>query len=86
MYDVAAKGWSVDVYGTTVTCHALEQGEEINDTMVGCTDYTVRQLSSEGTETATSVVATGAVNEGDARAYKRVGDVFVKALVAATTR
>jgi hypothetical protein len=82
VYDVVAKGWSVDVYGKTVVCHALEEGENVNDTLVGCTDFTVRNLISEGTETATSVVATGAVNSGDARANKRVGDIFVKALAA----
>ncbi len=81
VYDVAAKGWIVDVYGTTVTCHALEEGEEVNDTLVGCTDNTVRELVTDGTETATSVVATGAVNDGDARGFKRVGDIFIKALV-----
>jgi hypothetical protein len=82
VYDVVAKGWIVDVYGTTVTCHALEEGVEVNDTLVGCTDSTVRDLESGGTETATSVVATGAVNTGDARAFKRLGDVFLKAFVA----
>ena len=81
LYDVVAKGWIVDVYGTTVTCHALEEGEGVNDTLVGCTDNTVRELATSGAETATSVVATGAVNDGDARGFKRLGDIFIKALV-----
>lgn len=84
VYDVVAKGWIVDVYGTTVTCHTLEEGEGVNDTLVGCTDNTVRDLVSSGTETATSVVATGAVNDGDARGFKRVGDIYIKALVQAS--
>jgi hypothetical protein len=84
VYDVAAKGWSVDVGNPVFTVHALEEGQNVNDTIVGCTDGTVRTLSNTGTEVITSVVATGSVNSGDARAFKRIGDVFVKALVAAS--
>jgi hypothetical protein len=84
VYDVAAKGWSVDVGNPTFTVHALEEGPNVNDTIVGCSDGTVRTLSNTGTEVVTSVVATGSVNSGDARAFKRIGDVFIKALVTAS--
>ena len=80
--DTIAQGWSVDVGQYPFTVHALEEGPETNTAMVGCTDGTVRVLGSGVTETlATSVVVTGAQNAGDARAWKRVGDVFIKALV-----
>lgn len=80
VYDVAAKGWSTDAYGAVVTVHALEEGQQVNGTLVGCVDNTVRTLSGGAAETAISVVATGAMNSGDARAFKRIGDVFIKAL------
>jgi len=84
VYDVAAKGWSVDIGNPTFTVHALEEGQNVNDTIVGCSDSTVRVLSSTGTEVVTSIVATGSINSGDARAFKRIGDVFIKALVTAS--
>lgn len=84
VYDVAGKGWSVDVGNPTFSVHALDEGPNVNDTVVGCSDNTVRVLQSGGTEVATSVIATGSVNAGDARAFKRLGDVYIKALVAAS--
>jgi len=84
VYDQIAGGWSVDVGQYPFTAHALEEGPETNTVMVGCTDGTVRVLGSGNPETATSVVIPGCQNAGDARAFKRVGDVFIKALVAAS--
>jgi hypothetical protein len=84
VFDQIAGGWSVDVGQYPFTVHALEEGPDTNTTMVGCTDGSVRVLGSGNSETATSVVVTGANNAGDARAFKRVGDVFIKALVAAS--
>jgi hypothetical protein len=42
----------------------------------------VLQTGVGASESVATVVATGADNAGDARAKKRVGDVFVKALIA----
>ncbi len=84
VFDEIGGGWSVDVGGKPFTVHALEEGPDTNTVMVGCTDGTVRTLGSGGAETATSVVVPGVQNAGDARAFKRVGDVFIKALVAAS--
>ena len=85
VFDEAAKGWSVDVGSPVFTCHGSDygasSGNPVSDTAVGCVDNTVRVLQSGGSESADSVVATGADNAGDARALKRVGDVFVKALI-----
>ena len=80
VYGEAEKGWMVDVGQSAFTAHASEYAPGVNDTAVGCADSTVRLLSSSGTEVCTSVVATGADNAGDARAPKRISDVFVRAI------
>lgn len=82
VYDVQAKGWVPDAYQFPVTVHSLQEGK-VNQTLVGCSDGSVRALSGTGTETATCVLLTHAENGGDARADKSVGDIFVKASVAA---
>ena len=82
--DGAAKGWSVDVGGFPFTCHGVDYGPSVSDTVVGCSDGSVRVVggtAGPGSETPDSVVATAADNGGDARALKRVGDVFLRALV-----
>ena len=74
-------------YGATIDpLHFPEPAmNPVSDTVVGCVDGSVRILSAAGfiagygVELATSVVATGADNGGDARALKRIGDVFVRA-------
>jgi hypothetical protein len=81
VFDEAAKGWSVDVGSPAFTAHGIDYGSAVSDTVVGCADGSVRVLQAVGTEVATSIVATGADNAGDARALKRVGDVFVKAVI-----
>jgi hypothetical protein len=84
VFDEAAKGWSVDVGNPVFTAHGRDYASAVSDTVVGCADGSVRILQAGGTEAATSVLATGADNAGDARALKRIGDVFIKALVAAS--
>lgn len=84
VYDEAAQGWSVDVGQSAFSCHASDSAAGVAETAVGCADNTVRVLESGGTETATSIVATAADNSGDARALKRISDVFIRALVAAS--
>lgn len=82
VYDVAARGWSVDAYQYPVTVHALEEGPQ--GTLTGCGDGSIRALG-EGTEVATSVIATGAVNAGDDRAGKTLGDLYLKALIESSS-
>jgi hypothetical protein len=88
VFDEAAKGWSVDAGNPAFVCHGIDygaaSGAPVSDTVVGCVDGSVRILQSGGAESALSVVATGADNAGDARALKRLGDVFVKALITAS--
>jgi hypothetical protein len=81
VYDTIAKGWSVDVGEYPFTAHALEEGPETNTVMVGCADSSVRTLGLANYETGNAVVVPGAQNAGDARAFKRIGDVFIKAIV-----
>lgn len=84
VFDVAGGGWIIDTYQHTVTTHALEEGPNVNGVLVGCADGTVRNLATGGSETGvSSIVATGSNTFGDARAFQRIGDVFVKALIAA---
>lgn len=80
-YDIAGKGWCVDAYTPRVNCHLWAVGQ-VDQLLVGCADGTVRQLQDGNTETATAVIVTRSENAGDDRAFKRVGDVFVKALVS----
>ena len=88
VYDEAAKGWSVDIGNPVFTAHSVDYGASsgipTSDTAVGCADGTVRTLQAFGTESVASIVATGADNAGDARALKRLGDVFIKALIEAS--
>jgi hypothetical protein len=83
VYDMEAKGWSVDVYNPTVNYHAWAAGD-VYQILTGCSDGTVRQFDSTGTETSTAVIATPCINSGDVRAQKRLGDVYIKALITAS--
>jgi hypothetical protein len=69
----------VDVGSPTFTCHVSEEGPNVNDTLVGCSDNTVRILDGSASESATSIVIPGAFNAAQGRALKRLGDVFFKA-------
>jgi len=84
VYDEVAEGWSVDVGQTAFSAHSGDYAPNVNDTAVGCADGSVRVLQSAGTEVAISAVLTPVDNGGDARAFKRLGDVFIKALIAAS--
>jgi len=79
VYDIAAGGWVFDVYQVAVAVHALEEGPGVNNTLVGCTDGTVKPLALAGNETATSVVVVPADTKGDQRADKQFGDLFIEA-------
>lgn len=81
VWEAATGGWSVDIYADPVTVHALGEGPDINDVVLGTEGGFLRLLSNTGTEIATSVIATGSTNAGDARALKRIGDAFLKAQI-----
>jgi hypothetical protein len=83
VYDVEAKGWSVDVYTPTVNCHLWAVGP-VAQLLTGCSDGTVRQLITGGTETGTSVVLSRSEDGGSSRIVKRMGGWFLRAVAAAT--
>jgi hypothetical protein len=60
VFDIGAQGWVVDVYGVPVTTHVLEEGPDINGTLVGCTDGTVRPMVS-GAEASSTTHVTPAI-------------------------
>lgn len=78
VYDVAAHGWVPDVYADPVIFHSLEEGQ-VNQTLVGCSSGAVRPLVGGAAEAATCVIATPAMNAGEARQNKTIGDIFMKA-------
>jgi hypothetical protein len=80
VYDMEAKGWSVDVTNPVANCHA--HPVEANQILVGCVDGTVRAFDNAGTETGTAVISTGSQNGGSSRTTKRIGGVFLRALAA----
>jgi hypothetical protein len=60
VFDEAAMGWILDTYTPNATIHAANEGQSQQGVLVGCSDSTVRQLTSSGTETITGTVATPA--------------------------
>jgi hypothetical protein len=80
VYDMEAKGWSVDLTSPVANCHSLPV--EANQILVGCVDGTVRAFDSAGTETGSAIISTGSQNGGSARTVKRIGGVFLRALAA----
>jgi hypothetical protein len=59
VFDTAADGWILDQYtGPIPTTHAADEGESQQGILVGCSDGTVRLMSSSGTETVTGTVLT----------------------------
>lgn len=79
VYDIAAKGWVVDVYQFPVSVHVLEEGAGINGVLCGCLDGKIRPLKDSGAETCTSVVLMPSFNAGDSRAQKHFGDLYIEA-------
>ena len=62
VFDIRAKGWVWDSYGMSQpTIHAANEGETQQGTLVGCSDGTVRLMSSEATEDISGVVLTAAI-------------------------
>ena len=81
VYDIVAQGWIIDQYQTPVITHVLEEGPDANGTLVGCLDGTIRSLSSSGTETGSCILLTPAVDGGELRGNKQIGDLFLRASI-----
>lgn len=80
VFDIAAGGWVVDVYGTPVAIHILEEGAGVNGVLCGCTDGTVRPFTDSSSESAVSVLLMPAFNAGETRAQKHFGDLYIEAV------
>jgi hypothetical protein len=78
VYDIQGKGWVVDAYQYPVRIHRLEEGGNVNGTLVGCSDGSVRPLVDSGVELACAVVLTRCETAGDVRAQKHWGDIYVE--------
>ena len=76
VYDINNHGWIWDVYTPSVTIHASSDGQSQQGVLIGCNDFTVRQLvSGGGTETITGIVATPAFG---GRGYMHCGMAVVE--------
>jgi hypothetical protein len=78
VFDEAAMGWVYDLYTPPVTIHASNEGQSLQGTLAGCSDGTVRQMASAGTEAATAVLLTPAWDKGDTRAQAQWGDLYIE--------
>ncbi|HEX5426659.1 MAG TPA: hypothetical protein VFW94_24315 [Candidatus Acidoferrales bacterium] len=61
IFDEAAMGWVFDQKTPEPTCYASGEGSSYQSFLAGCTDGTLRQLSSAGTETVTGTVLSPAI-------------------------
>jgi hypothetical protein len=75
VFDEAAMGWVIDAYTPSATIHASNEGQSQQGVLVGCSDGSVRQLASGGTETITGIVATPAFG---GRGYMHCGQAVVE--------
>jgi hypothetical protein len=75
VFDIGAAAWIWDVKNPTSTTHAANQGESLGGVLVGCSDGTVRQLASGGTESVTGLALTGAMG---GKGYQHCGMIVVE--------
>jgi hypothetical protein len=79
VFDIAGKGWVWDLYEHPVVTHTVEEGDNINGVLCGCTDGTVRPLADSTSENATCVVLMPCDTAGDVRSQKHWGDLYIEA-------
>lgn len=77
-YDIKAGAWVLDIYQYPCILHVLEEGPNINGTLTGNNDGSIRPLTRFGAETGCAIVLTGCFNAGDTRAQKHWGDVYIE--------
>jgi hypothetical protein len=78
VYDIKGEGWVVDQYQYPARIHRLEEGGNVNGTLVGCSDGSVRPLVDSGVENACAIVLTRCETASDLRALKHWGDVYIE--------
>jgi len=79
VYDIEAKGWSVDSYTPAANCHAWSVGN-LYQILLGCIDGTIRAFDSTATEAQNAVIMTRSENLGSTRVVKRISGVFLRAV------
>ncbi len=67
-----------DIHIPTVVCRGANEGQSIQGELCGCSDGTLRQMASMGTEAATAVWLTPAWDKGDTRASAKFGDCYIE--------
>lgn len=60
VFDILSMAWVWDVYSTMPITYAPNEGQSVQGILAGCTDHTLRMLSTSGSETVTSTVVTPA--------------------------
>jgi hypothetical protein len=61
VYDIEAGGWILDATTPPALCHSSNDGQSQQGVLVGCSDFTIRSLSSSGNEAVTGTMITGAI-------------------------
>ena len=61
VFDIAAMAWIWDAYSVPATAHATNEAQSTQGTLVGCSDGSIRQMSSGGSEAVTATVLTPAI-------------------------
>jgi hypothetical protein len=75
VFDEQAMGWILDTYTPAATIHAPNEGQSQQGVLVGCSDGTVRQITSGGTEIINGIVATPAMG---GKGYMHCGQAVVE--------
>jgi len=75
VFDLAARGWIVDQYTNAVISRATNEDISTQGTLAGCTDGTIRQFSSSGSETVAALVVSGAMG---GKGFAHVGQIVVE--------
>src|SRR6266436_355740 len=77
-FDIAAGGWVWDIYEHPAVTHSLEEGDNINGVLLGCTDGSVRPLIDSSSENATCILLMPCETSGDVRSQKHWGDLYIE--------
>jgi hypothetical protein len=75
VFDEAAMGWVWDISTPPATIHAANEGPSQQGVLVGCSDFSVRQMASNGTEVITGTVMSPAIG---GRGYNHVGIMVIE--------
>lgn len=83
VYDAVNDAWVFDDYFDLVTVHGYQDitagGFSHNPPVVAGTSGKIYQLTNSGSEVVTCILATPCYDNGDARADKHFGDLFIRA-------